>query len=336
MSNDDSGQSGSGQDPYQRPDGQSPQYGGQGQQPPQHGGADPGYQQPPRYGQPPQGQPPQYGNQGQQPPQYGNQGQAPQYGNQGQQPPQYGGGHPGYQQPQYAGGPGNQSAPYSIGEAFNYGWTKFQQNLGPILVATLAYLAILVVSIFIASIAGAALGSSSTQSTDSGFSFSSSLGAASLIVMGLVMLIGVAIGFIVLLGIIRASLDITDGRKVEMSSVFAVKDVGPALITFVIIYVLVYIGSLLCFLPGVVIAFFSQYAIYFVIDKGLGPIDALKASFSFVNKNLGTLVGFYLACIVASFIGALLCGIGLLVVFPVVVIATAYTYRKLQGQPVAA
>jgi uncharacterized membrane protein len=39
---------------------------------------------------------------------------------------------------------------------------------------------------------------------------------------------------------------------------------------------------------------------------------------------------------VIALVGACLCGVGLLVAMPVVTIAAAYTFRVLQGQPVAA
>jgi uncharacterized membrane protein len=63
--------------------------------------------------------------------------------------------------------------------------------------------------------------------------------------------------------------------------------------------------------------------------------EAIKASFGLVNKNLGTVVVLFLASILAFFIGAILCGIGLLVTIPVTIIATAYAYRFMTGQTVA-
>jgi uncharacterized membrane protein len=65
-------------------------------------------------------------------------------------------------------------------------------------------------------------------------------------------------------------------------------------------------------------------------------LEAIKASVSFVNKNLGTLIGFYIAAIIAVAIGFLLCFVGSLLAIPVVVIAAAYTYRTLQGETAAA
>lgn len=72
------------------------------------------------------------------------------------------------------------------------------------------------------------------------------------------------------------------------------------------------------------------------MDENLGGTDAIKASFSFVNKNLGTLIGLFLAEILAIFVGAITCGIGLIVAVPVVIIAQSFAYRTLNGEPVAA
>ena len=80
----------------------------------------------------------------------------------------------------------------------------------------------------------------------------------------------------------------------------------------------------------------AAFALYFVVDKQMPALEAIKASISFVNKNLGTLIGFFLASLLAYFVGALLCGIGLLAAIPVVIIVQAYTYRTLQGEAVAA
>jgi uncharacterized membrane protein len=43
---------------------------------------------------------------------------------------------------------------------------------------------------------------------------------------------------------------------------------------------------------------------------------------------------YYILAAVVVIIGALLCGVGLLVAGPVVLLGFAYTYRRLQGQPV--
>ena len=82
--------------------------------------------------------------------------------------------------------------------------------------------------------------------------------------------------------------------------------------------------------------FLTSFTLHFIIDKDMGAIDAIKASISFVMANIGTLIVLLPGLIAAYIVGALLCGVGLLVAIPVVVIATAYAYRTLQGEQVAA
>jgi len=84
------------------------------------------------------------------------------------------------------------------------------------------------------------------------------------------------------------------------------------------------------------VSFFIQYFAYFVLDKGEQPMESIKSSFSFVNQHLANIFVLFLGSVVALIIGALLCGVGLLVAVPVVAIAQAYTYRVLRGEPVAA
>ena len=68
----------------------------------------------------------------------------------------------------------------------------------------------------------------------------------------------------------------------------------------------------------------------------MSPIEAITASFNLVKDNLGTVIIFWLLTILATIAGAIVCGVGLIVAIPVVVIATGYMYKRLQGEPVAA
>ena len=79
----------------------------------------------------------------------------------------------------------------------------------------------------------------------------------------------------------------------------------------------------------------TQYFLFFIIDRNLGAVDSIKASWKFVGDNLGPLILIYLLGMLIAFVGALLCGLGLLVAVPVIVLAQAFAYRTLQHQPVA-
>ncbi len=74
---------------------------------------------------------------------------------------------------------------------------------------------------------------------------------------------------------------------------------------------------------------------FYILDRGLSATDALTASFNMVKDNFGKVFLVILVAFVINFIGAILCGIGLLVTAPLCWIILAYAYRKLNNEPVA-
>ena len=111
---------------------------------------------------------------------------------------------------------------------------------------------------------------------------------------------------------------------------------GPYAIAALIVAAMVFVGTVFCILPGIIVAFMTHFYGYFVIDKNMAPMEAIKASFNLIKDNLGVMVVFYLLSIVVLIAGVIACGIGLIVAWPVVIIATGYMYKRLQGEPVAA
>ncbi|WP_265522074.1 hypothetical protein [Oerskovia flava] len=259
---------------------------------------------------------------------------------QGGYPPAQGGYPPagGYPPPAQGGYP-PPAQPYGqpvgstvqIGDAFNYGWTKFTQNVGVIILGALTYVAALAVlgAIFFAILIGTA---ATTVDADGNLSSAAGLGFS----FGSFLFIGIfaILGFLVQAAIIRVSLLITQGRKIQYGDFFQFPNLGNVILAALAIGVAVGILSV-TIIGGIIFAFFAQFTLFFVIDKNLGVMDAFKASFSLVNKNLGTVIVLFLAVYVAQAIGSFLCGVGLLVALPVAQIATAYVYRKLiNEQPV--
>jgi len=161
-------------------------------------------------------------------------------------------------------------------------------------------------------------------------------GFASLLYFGFTAMVGF-LGFVIIqAAVVRAALALTRGETIELQTLFRFDNLPQLLIGALIVAVLSGIGSMLCYFPGLIVTFFVQFYVHFLIDQNMTGVDAIKASFSFVNQNLGTLIGFFLASMVAYILGAMLCGIGLLVALPVVFIAQAYTYQRLRGVAVAA
>jgi uncharacterized membrane protein len=312
-----------------------PPPGGYPPPPPPPGGYPPpppqgGYPPPPQGGYPP---PPPQGGYPPPPPQGG---YPPPQG--GYPPPQ--GGYP----PQWAGGlpPGGSAGqPYSVGTAFSWAWNKFSKNAGAVVVATLVFGLVVVVLQAIIQFLSAALAPtdySSYTSDANSFSYSwssSSYGAASIIVT--------IIGWILLLVVsgwiqsayLSGMLDIANGREVTVGSFFKPRNLGSVIVASLIVGLLSAIGFFLCIIPGVIVSILLMFTVVALLDRNLAAVDAVKASFEISKANFGNVFLAWLVMVATMIVGALLCGVGLLVAYPVATLFLVYTYRSLTGGQVA-
>lgn len=253
----------------------------------------------------------------------------------GQQPP----GQPPYgAQPGYPpsagpyGQPGYPGQPIQVQDAFSYGWNKFTQNAGVILGGVLTYVVVLAgLSVaFWALLVGTATTTIDPQtgeiSTAGGFAF----GFGTFLFVAVL----VVLGFLVQAAVVNVSLLVTRGKTLEYADFFRYPNLGTVILVALLIGLAT--GVLAITIVGpIVFVFFAQFTLFYVIDKKLGVLDAFKASFTVVSRNLGTVVLLFLGVYLAELVGTLLCYVGLLVALPVAQIATAYVYRRLNAeQPV--
>ena len=233
------------------------------------------------------------------------------------------------------------AAPYSPPDAVGYGWNQFKANPGPLVVGTLL---LLVVAGVISGVGNLVLGALFLDDATSSFDpqtgdFAFDTGSSFLsrwLVNGLVTLIAGLVAQIFVAALVRGALDLVDGRPVGLGAMFEGWDKGKVVVAALIVAVATGIGTFLCYLPGLVVGFFTSYTMFFVVDRDLPPWEAVKASVSFVANNLGTTLVYYLLAVLVVIAGAILCGVGLLAAIPIAIIGAAYTYRRLHGQQVAA
>ncbi len=136
--------------------------------------------------------------------------------------------------------------------------------------------------------------------------------------------------------LLNAVLRLSRGQEVSLASALSGIDVGQAILVLLLVQLATLVGLVLCIVPGLVVAFVTWFSLYFVVDQHLGAIDALKASIGLVGRNLGPMLMLALSCLGAAIIGVILCGVGLLVALPIVVLAQVYTFRTLTGDHVKA
>ena len=93
---------------------------------------------------------------------------------------------------------------------------------------------------------------------------------------------------------------------------------------------IIFIGGFILFvIPGIYFAIKYHFLLYFVIDKKMGPLEALRASGKITDGVKWRLLGFSIVSIGIVILGFLAFGFGILVAVPVATLADAYLYRKL-------
>ncbi len=233
--------------------------------------------------------------------------------------------------------------PFSIGEAFSWAWNKFKRNLGPLILAALVYGVIgVVVHGLVFVLLGGATADTSGVEGEYGASFTAGLDTVGTLVLSIVSFV---FGIFVQAAFLSGALDLADGRPVSVGSFFKPRNFGTVVLAALLLSVISAVLDLLS-LPGVLFAllsfvliavftFFALFTIAFATDRGLSPIDALKASFSTVRSNIGNTLLSLVVQVLIVLLGFLACGIGIIVAGPVALLIQVYTYRRLSGGPIA-
>lgn len=252
-------------------------------------------------------------------------------------PPSYGAPPPGggsYQPPPPAGGSG-----YSAPDAISYGLNKFKSSPATLLVPALIVLvALIVVQVIVQLLLYATiLGTHDCTETVLGVRVETECGPGLFMTLVGAALGGLFVTFISQLlgaGLIKSALNVVDGKEVNVGDIMAFATKPNVVTTAAILSAASFVGTLLCYFPAIIISFLTAFAMFYVVDKDMAPMDAIKASFEFVTGHLGDTIVWYLLSILTIIAGAILCLVGLLAAIPIVLAAAAYTFRVLNNEPV--
>ena len=242
---------------------------------------------------------------------------------------------PAYGAPAAAGGA------YSPVTAIQYGWAKFTKSPSTLLVPALLVLVVLIVvdGIIQVILRGALLGTHDCTRTVLGVTVDNAKCGpgffTTLLVSALGGLVASFIGQLLGAGLIKSALNVADGKAVNVGDVFGYATKPNVVTTAALVAGATFIGSLLCYLPGLIVGFLTLFAMFYVVDKDMAPMDAIKASYSLTTSKIGETILFYLLGIVVIVVGAILCLVGLLAAVPVVLAGAAYTFRVLNNEPVS-
>jgi uncharacterized membrane protein len=92
------------------------------------------------------------------------------------------------------------------------------------------------------------------------------------------------------------------------------------------------IGFVLLIVPGIIFVLMFLFSTFLVIDRELGPIEAMKESNRITYSHKWRLLGFTLVLLLINLLGAIALLVGLLVTIPVSSLAFTHVYRALSGR----
>jgi len=91
------------------------------------------------------------------------------------------------------------------------------------------------------------------------------------------------------------------------------------------------IGFILLVIPGIIATIFFLFTTFIVIDKELGPIEAMKESMRVGRGYRWPLLGLIVLLSLIMLLGVIALFVGILVAMPVVSLAFVHAYRTLSG-----
>jgi uncharacterized membrane protein len=203
---------------------------------------------------------------------------------------------------------------FSIGDALAYGWTSFKSQIG-------FFIGLIVVMAIVTVVPDLLIDKLFDRGT-----------ALSIIFKLVVRVLGLILGMIAT----RLSLDIFDNGKADLSRLGDLVSLLPSYLVGKIIYGLIVLGGLiLLIVPGFIWAYMFLYVGFLIIDRHLGPIEALKESRVLTSGYKLDLFLFSLVVGLINIVGAICLLVGLFVTIPVTLMASAYVYRRLSPKPAA-
>lgn len=223
---------------------------------------------------------------------------------------------------------------FSKGEAIRFGWNTMKSNLG-------FFIYILIVAgliVYILPITG--------KLTKENIPILSTI----------ISIVSWVLNLVIGMGLIKIALRFCDNKKVKFTDLFSCFPLFFKYLFGLFLYGIIAFGGImlttilatflmphpirsrlilfgiLINIPGIIFAIKFYFFNYFIVEKGLGPIEALKKSSAITKGAKWDLFVFGLLLLAINLLGALCLLIGLFATIPTSMVALAFVYRRLLAQ----
>lgn len=150
--------------------------------------------------------------------------------------------------------------------------------------------------------------------------------AASFVISNILVFV---VNTIIDMGLIRIAIKFAEREKAVFSDLFYTPSLINYVLTSIMSAVIVLMGLILFIIPGIIFALRVQFSKYLVIDKGLGPVEAIQKSWKMTKGVSFNLFLFAILLMLINLLGLLAFVVGLFISVPLTMVANAFVYRKL-------
>jgi uncharacterized membrane protein len=198
---------------------------------------------------------------------------------------------------------------FGIEESFKVGWEIFKDNA--------VLLIFVVVVVFGLQIASEAISLVLANMGQDGLNMAASL-------------LSIIAQVIIEIGVVNIFLRAYDKKNIGVGDLFSRTDRIWVFIGVGIVMNFITMGGMVLLLVPGVIAIIALFPVTLLaVDKKMGVIDIIKASWAITQGNKISIFVFIIAAMIFNFLGLISLGIGALVTLPITFLATVHIYRKL-------
>jgi len=142
-----------------------------------------------------------------------------------------------------------------------------------------------------------------------------------------------ALQMLIGMGLVKIALKVSVDEKPRFSELFSCYPLFLKYLLGILLYsLMVFAGFILFIVPGIILAVKFQFFPYFIVDKNMTAVEALKKSAAITNGAKWDLLAFNFLASVVNLLGVLCLFVGIFLAFPAVMVGYAFIYRRLLEQ----
>jgi len=151
-----------------------------------------------------------------------------------------------------------------------------------------------------------------------------------------IQIISFIVSLFISVGLTKILLNIYDKKEVKLADLFSgAPQYVNYLVGSIIYSLIVMVGFILFFFPGIYLALKYQFYCYLIVEKNMGPWEAIKASGKITDGYKWKLFGFIMLSLLINLAGLIALIIGMFATIPLIMMAQVYIYKKLSAGIVA-